>query len=73
MSDEACHDCVTIFECYLDEKSKVLFKELYQKNKTLKEIYQALRKKYPKEFRVALRSFLSEHSQATIYDKFTGH
>lgn len=60
---------ITKFECYLSKDSRTLFLSLHSQDKTLREIYQMVRQKYPDDFRQAMKLFLRDNPQATIYDK----
>lgn len=60
---------ITKFEGYLSKDSRTLFLSLHTQDKTLREAYQIVREKYPDDFRQAMKLFLRENPQATIYDK----
>ena len=60
---------ITKFECYLSKDSRKMFLLLYSEGKTLREVYQIVRQKYPDDFRQAMKLFLRDNPQATIYDK----
>lgn len=60
---------ITKFEGYLSEDSRTLFLSLHSEGQTLREAYQVVRQKYPDDFRQAMKCFLKENPQATIYDK----
>lgn len=59
----------TVFESYLSEDSKSLFKTLHSESLQLRQIYKEVRNKYPDDFRQAMKKFLNDHPQASIYDK----
>lgn len=60
---------ITKFERYLPKDSRTLFWALYSEGKSLREVYQSIRLQYPDDFRQAMKQFLRENPQATIYDK----
>lgn len=60
---------ITKFERYLSKDSRTLFLSLYFEEKPLREVYQMIRQKYPDDFRQAMKLFLRDNPQATIYDK----
>lgn len=60
---------ITKFESYLSKDSRTLFLSLHSQDKTLREVYQIIRQKYPDDFRQAMKLFLKDNPQATIYDK----
>lgn len=60
---------ITKFERYLSKDSRTLFLSLHSQDKTLREVYMMVRQKYPDDFRKAMKQFLNENPQATIYDK----
>lgn len=60
---------ITKFDLYLSKDCRTLFFLLYSQNKTLREIYQIVRKKYPDDFRKAMKLFLKDNPHATIYDR----
>lgn len=60
---------ITMFETYLSDKSKDLFKQLHIKKSSLRTIYQEIRNKYPEDFRNSLQKFLEDNPNANIYQK----
>lgn len=60
---------ITKFERYLSKDSRTLFLSLHSQDRTLREVYQIVRQKYPDDFRQAMKLFLRDNPQATIYDK----
>lgn len=58
-----------LFESYLNDDALLLFHSLLENNHSLKEIYTKIRAEYPISFRQALKSFLNDHPNSTIYDK----
>ena len=60
---------ITKFERYLPKDSRTLFWALYSEGISLREVYQTIRKQYPDDFRQAIKQFLKENPQATIYEK----
>ena len=58
-----------LFESYLKDDALLLFHSLLENNHSLKEIYTKIRAEYPISFRQALKSFLNDHPNSTIYDK----
>lgn len=58
-----------LFESYLKDDALLLFHSLLGNNHSLKEIYTNIRAEYPISFRQALKSFLNDHPNSTIYDK----
>ena len=60
---------ITKFERYLSKDSRTLFLSLHSQDKTLREAYQIVRENYPDDFRKAMKQFLRENPQATIYGK----
>lgn len=60
---------ITKFERYLSKDSRMLFLSLHSQGKTLREVYQIVRQKYPDDFRQAMKLFLKDNPQATIYNK----
>ena len=60
---------ITKFERYLSKDSRTLFLSLHSQDKTLREVYMMVRQTYPDDFRKAMKQFLNENPQATIYDK----
>lgn len=69
VSVEIDNSFTTIFENFLDEKSKTRFQQLYGEGNSLKDVYTVIRKEYPLLFRTALRKFLVAYPDASIYDK----
>lgn len=63
------HTCNYLFETYLSQESLLIFRTLLNQNKPLREIYQEIRKQNPSEFRKALKEFLHDFPNLTIYDK----
>lgn len=59
---------ITKFERYLSKDSRTLFLSLHSQDKTLREAYQIVRENFPDDFRKAMKQFLRENPQATIYD-----
>ena len=45
------------------------FLKLVGQNTPLRDVYNKIRRQYPKEFRSALMSFIRDHPNSTIYDK----
>lgn len=60
---------ITKFERYLSKDSRTLFLSLHSQDITLREAYQIVRDKYPDDFRQAMKLFLTDNPQATIYDE----
>lgn len=58
-----------LFESYLKDDALSLFHSLLEDTSSLKEIYTKIRAEYPMSFRQALKSFLNDHPDSTIYDK----
>lgn len=58
-----------LFERYLTEDALVLFYSLVGKNIQMRNVYKEVREKYPEAFRYALKVFLQEHPNSTIYEK----
>lgn len=58
-----------IFESYLTSDMLSLFHSLLNQDMPLREIYNDIRGKYPKDFREAIKAFLNDFPNNTIYDK----
>lgn len=58
-----------LFETFLSQDALLLFQSLQKETLTLKDVYKEVRKRYPNEFRQALKVFLQNHPNSTIYDK----
>ena len=58
-----------LFYSYLKEELRNIFVSMYEKDVSLKDIYVQLRSQYSADFRKAIKDFLKDNSQATIYDK----
>lgn len=58
-----------LFEAYLNQDILIQFHLLLEKNMTLKNIYKEIRELYPNEFRKAIKAFLYDFPNSTIYDK----
>lgn len=58
-----------IFESYLTQDMLSLFHLLFNQDMPLREIYNSIRENYPKDFREAIKAFLNDFPDNTIYDK----
>ena len=67
-TDYNISDSVTIFERYLSEEARELFDSMYAQGNNLGYIYREIRKQMPEKFREAMRLFLNENPQLSIYD-----
>lgn len=67
--ESTANESVTKFECYLSADSRTLFSLLYSEGKKLREVYNEIRQKYPDDFRKAMKQFLKDNPNATIYSK----
>lgn len=56
------------FYSYLDNEIKNTFCYMIEKNTTLRETYEFIRKEHPKEFKIAMKNFLKDNPESTIYD-----
>lgn len=66
-AEEELH--TTLFETYLPQECKMLFKTMISEGCSIKEIYKNIRSMYPNDFRQAMKRFLIDNPQSTIYDK----
>lgn len=57
-----------IFEGYLKDEVKELFLSLVNQNIRMRDVYEEVRESYPVEFREAIRAFINDYPQSTIYD-----
>lgn len=58
-----------LFEEYLDAEMLLLFESNSKQNKPLRDVYKEIRNRYPMNFRQALKLFLKDNPNSTIYDK----
>ncbi|MBR0323038.1 MAG: hypothetical protein IIX06_00935 [Bacteroidales bacterium] len=57
-----------LFLSYLDSEIISIFHSMTEKGLSLRNTYEFIRNKYPKEFQTAMKSFLEENPKSTIYD-----
>ena len=63
------HSSYPLFYLYLNEEMRAVFATMSEGNDSLRDIYEYLRGKYSAEFRKAIKKFLEDNPQTTIYDK----
>ena len=63
------HQSYPLFYSYLNNELKTAFVSMFEDGTSIKEIYEYFRSKYSVEFRKAIKDFLEDNHQATIYDR----
>lgn len=67
-TERAKMQSLPLFYIYFNDNIKNFFRVLHEEGMSIKKVYEHIRKKYPSEFRQAMKRFIEENPQATIYD-----